>query len=362
MICHMLPDSAGFEQRLARQHSALDVLDVTASAVLRRVPADVWCTVLIDPSTLLDTGGQNEAGFSPEYLPRLFEIEHVEADDPGNLRELANGASTTSLLSRATAGNIHSSKYYQDILRPQGLGDELRVALRDGPHVWGLLVMCREHGAAPFTDADEAAAARLGRPATAALRRSLLLSGVDTGAVPDAPGLVVVDREGTTRSMSPTARTWLELLQDGSPEHARPLRAVAAAALSSGMARSRALTRSGRWVALQAWSMGQEEEGLVAVSLSPPEPGELTAVILGAYGLSERERQITQHVMRGHSTTQIAGRLNISPHTVQDHLKSVFAKTGLGSRRALVADIFFRHYLPHFGEGPLSTDGRRLAG
>ncbi|MEU8383946.1 helix-turn-helix transcriptional regulator, partial [Streptosporangium sp. NPDC048865] len=204
--------------------------------------------------------------------------------------------------------------------------------------------------------------ARLGRPATAALRRSLLMAGVDTGTVPDAPGLVVVDREGAVRSMSPTARTWLELLQDGTPEHARPLRAVAAAALAQGVARSRALTRSGRWVALQAWSMGQGEDGLVAVSLSPPEPGELTAVILGAYGLSERERQITQHVMRGHSTTQIAGRLNISPHTVQDHLKSVFAKTGLGSRRALVADIFFRHYLPHFGEGPLSTDGRRLVG
>ncbi|GES21998.1 helix-turn-helix transcriptional regulator [Acrocarpospora pleiomorpha] len=357
----MKADMVGFEQKLARQHSALDVLSVTASEVLNRVPADVWCTVLLDPSTLLDTGGQNVAGFPDEYLTRLFEIEHLEADDPGNLRDLANSAAMTSLLSRSTAGRLDVSKYYQEILRPQGLGDELRVVMRDGPRIWGMIVMCRESGAAPYTAADEAAAAQVSRPATVALRRSLLLSGVDEGRIPDAPGFIVVDRDATVRTASRTALSWLELLQDGAPIQARPVRAVISAARRAGVARSRALTRSGQWVALQAWSMDQGEEQLVAISLGPPEPGELTAVILGAYGLSEREQQITQQAMRGHSTERIAAHLNISSHTVQDHLKSVFVKTGLGSRRALVADIFFRHYLPAFGDGPLSTDGRRFA-
>ena len=42
-------------------------------------------------------------------------------------------------------------------------------------------------------------------------------------------------------------------------------------------------------------------------------------------------------VMAGRSSKEIAARLYISTHTVQDHLKAVFAKVGVSSRRELVA-------------------------
>lgn len=44
-------------------------------------------------------------------------------------------------------------------------------------------------------------------------------------------------------------------------------------------------------------------------------------------------------MIAGHSTADIAGRLFISAHTVQDHLKSVFAKVGVRSRGELVARL-----------------------
>lgn len=47
-----------------------------------------------------------------------------------------------------------------------------------------------------------------------------------------------------------------------------------------------------------------------------------------AHGLSKREQDVTRLVLRGDSTAQIADGLCVSPHTVQQHLKSVFAKTG----------------------------------
>ena len=66
---------------------------------------------------------------------------------------------------------------------------------------------------------------------------------------------------------------------------------------------------------------------------------------MAAYGLTEQELVVTGLVCQGLSTGQIAARL-VSGYTVQDHLKSVFDKTGVRSRRELVATILRQHYLP----------------
>jgi DNA-binding CsgD family transcriptional regulator len=84
----------------------------------------------------------------------------------------------------------------------------------------------------------------------------------------------------------------------------------------------------------------------VAILLEEARAPELAPLIAEAYGFTERERRVTELVAQGFPTSEIAGRLHMSAYTVQDHLKSIFEKSGTGSRGELVARLFFGHYAP----------------
>jgi DNA-binding CsgD family transcriptional regulator len=73
-------------------------------------------------------------------------------------------------------------------------------------------------------------------------------------------------------------------------------------------------------------------------------------------GLTDRESQVTLAVVRGLATKELAARLRLSPHTARQHLKRVFEKTGVRSRRELVGKVFFAHYEPRL------RDNERRAG
>ena len=51
--------------------------------------------------------------------------------------------------------------------------------------------------------------------------------------------------------------------------------------------------------------------------------------------LTDRERQITQLLLRGHSTKSIARELGIAPGTVMVHKRNLFSKLGITSQYEL---------------------------
>jgi DNA-binding CsgD family transcriptional regulator len=80
---------------------------------------------------------------------------------------------------------------------------------------------------------------------------------------------------------------------------------------------------------------------------------------MSAYGLTQREQQLTRLVLQGFSTIDIADHLVISVHTVQGHLRNVFTKTGVRARRDLVTKIFFAHYEPRLRDNKQRTATNR---
>lgn len=76
--------------------------------------------------------------------------------------------------------------------------------------------------------------------------------------------------------------------------------------------------------------------------VEPAHPARITPLLMAAYGLTEREQAVTRLVLRGDSTAEIAERLVVSPHTVQEHFKKIFEKTNVRSRRELVGRVFLR--------------------
>jgi DNA-binding CsgD family transcriptional regulator len=114
----------------------------------------------------------------------------------------------------------------------------------------------------------------------------------------------------------------------------------------------------GGWLSLHASLPEGTKSQRVAIIIQPASPERVAPLRLETYGLSAREREIATLVAAGLSTKALADRLYLSPWTVQDHLKSIFEKTGTHSRRELRARIFFEEFLPGIdARAPLAANG-----
>ena len=329
----------------------------------RAVPFDGICLLTMDPATLLPTGEIVEDGLPAAAMIRLTEIELREPDF-NKFTALARADQLTASLSGATAGDLDRSLRQRELRRPSGFADELRAVLSGTGGTWGALTLLREAKSPHFTPAEVRFVASLAGALADGLRRAALIGDAVDGGGGDT-GLLVLAADGTVEMANPAAGRWLDELGAGDrPGGHLPLavraaasraRAAAADGANDGgdgdgpaarLARARIRTPAGRWVVVRGSLLGDGPGSRVAILLEATRPPELAPLIADAYGFTERERLVTELVARGFPTSEIAGRLHLSAYTVQDHLKSIFEKSGTGSRGDLVARLFFDHYAP----------------
>ena len=266
---------------------------------------------------------------------------------------------------RATDGELERSVRYRAIQAGLGYGDELRAVFRCGGGVWGAVCIARSAADPPFSVGDVAFVARVCEPVGRALRLSHLLAG-DRPAGPAPPGVLVLGEGDSVISQTSAARHWLDQLP---PEHARGLDlptsvlCAASEARTAGTAGGRVRTAGGRWLRLHAERLTPPDGGAgggdmgsgpgpaqglgpgtgkTVVIIEPAGSAELSPLVLDLHGLTDREREIPQFLLRGLPTADIARRLFISRHRLGDHIKAIFAKLGVSSRPELTALLLDR--------------------
>lgn len=327
------------------------------------------CWYTMDPASLLVTSHFSED--LPELPPEWLAAEYYD-DDVNQLADVARSDRGVSTLFDATGGDPASSpRWHQNML--YGGDQELIAVLRtDRGAVWGAVGLYREAGQTLFGGEDLAFIRSVSPLLAEGARRALLVGQASDPESPDGPGLVVLTERWQVDSTTPGVQRWLADLPDGD-WHAGVLPAsvlaVAGQALKEAQRSTtapvvaRVLAKSGVWVVLHGATLETDGPRRVAVIVEPAHPARIASLLMSAYGLTEREQDVTRLVLLGNATTEIAAALHVSTHTVQQHLKNVFAKTGVHSRRDLVGKVFFSHYEPRVRDNESrAMDARPLRG
>lgn len=322
--------------------------DAAVNALLTSLPSDGCALYATDPATMLWTGGVTR--FDRPISGMAFVENEWLQDDFAKFSELARHSRGLTTLEQATEGAPERSRRFRQLLHPLGLGHELRAVLRVGGLCWGMLCLVRREDAGDFTPAEMLIVEQIGPVIAAGLRRvaqaPLGPERADTG-----PGTVLLDRAGAIVALTAEADYWLGQIprepgnRDVLPQAVHAVASQAAAGAGPGGAvRARLRSVGGSWLQVQASPLSHSgpadsTSGLLALTIEPVPAGQVAPLLADAFELSRREREVLALLLRGCTVEEMSSSLFISRHTVRDHVKSIYAKTGASSRAELSSRV-----------------------
>lgn len=333
--------------------STLDIDSLRLEAVehLRHaIGFDFWGVPLVDPDTLIPNrvlvsdvapwGGR---------LPERWVLDQ-RVSEVNSRAMLARGREHVGILSAATGGDLARCERWRELGAASGMGDELRAAIVDEHGCWGSFELFRSSDQPPFDAVDAQQMRDAVRILARALRRGHVAPTVDGASPSGQAGVLMIDERLRLRGATEAARAWLARLDARQkPEHTPlPIHVYQVVgrllAAESGEdphrpPRVRVRASDGRWAIVEAARLDGIAD-MIAVSIHAASADDVLALVSRVYGLTARERQLVALLLDGLDTRELAARMFISQHTVNDHLKSVFAKVGIHSRRELVTGLF----------------------
>ena len=319
-------------------------------AVLREVidfGPYVW--LLTDPVTTVGTAPLAEVPCITE-LPALIKAKF--ATTVNRWTALRRQACPAGLLSDAADGDLTRSRVWREVMSRHGIGDVASAVFADQYGCWGFLDLWRQDAIERFTAADAEFIASIAAPLTSALRECQARTFVEPAALHrhDAgPVVLTLDEDLQITSRTAASQAWLNVLLPPEPdERAVPASVYNVAAqllageegIDDHPAWARTHLTGGFWLTLRAARLSPDDEPAVpadrgatlAVTIEEASAAERLDLFSRAFALTAREHELLGLLATGGDTRAMARQMSVSQHTIQDHLKSIFTKTGAHDR------------------------------
>ena len=312
----------------------------------RVVAFDAYAWLVTDPETSVGCAPLADVPCLPQ-LPQLIRLKYLTTVN--RWTALRN---RVALLAEATGGDLSRSLLWRDLLCHYGVSDIASSVHRDHFGCWGFLGLWRIGPAGRFSAAEASFLHAITQPVTTALRHAQAGTfgrGVSRELVPPGPVVLLLSRDLEVRAQTPQTQQYLQMLVPPAPDQP-PIPAsaynVAAQLLASEAGAdpnppfARVHLSHGLWLTLRASRIGNAsapQERDIAVSIEETTPTERLALFARAFGLSTREGELLRQLASGRDTRDLARQMYVSEHTVQAHLKSIFAKTSVRSRSTLLS-------------------------
>ena len=316
-------------------------------AVLREViDFDAYVWLLTDPVTTVGAAPVADVPCLPE-LPALIKAKYATPVNRWTVLQLQKSPAGT--LSDAVGGELDRSLMWREVLCRYGIGDMVSAVFADQFGCWGFLDLWRNNTRGSFSAADAGFLAAAAAPLATALRHCQARTFVDpaTQHRPDlGPVVLTLDDDLRITSRTAASRGWLDaLLPPEADERAIPASVYNVAAqllaVERGVDAHPAFARThladGFWLALRAARLSPDQPpasgaATIVVTIEEASASERVELFGRAFGLSAREYELVGLLATGRDTRSMAREMSLSEHTVQDHLKSIFAKTGAHDR------------------------------
>jgi DNA-binding CsgD family transcriptional regulator len=305
----------------ALSEQALDPADLLRAAETRVravVPYDAGAWWTVDPETLLPTqlgGSAVESGLAEAFASADYDV-YDQLDRSG--------------------------------LDAVATDDSLHVLARSGNATWATARFSRVAGSGGFTTSEVGYLGSVARLIGAGVREYLSQAPWLPGHSV-VPGVLIVAEDGSVHDATPEMAGWLARLgaeqRDVLPVSLRGLvrqtleQRVGEAPLRPAKVRIR-LT-DGDWVVARAMRFTADARR-TAVMMKAATRSDVGTLFLAVHGLTPREREITELLVAGADPGEVARVLHLSIHTVRSHVKTIFAKVGVGSRAELTASLTSR--------------------
>jgi DNA-binding CsgD family transcriptional regulator len=336
--------AAGLEDRELRRQ----VLAVLGEVI----DFDAYVWLLTDPVTTVGTAPLAEVPCIGE-LPALIKAKY--ATPVNRWTVLARQPSRVGLLTEAVGGDLAGSRVWREVMSRYGVGDVASAVFADQHGCWGFLDLWRESASEPFDAGDAELLASLAAPLATALRQcqARTFAGPAGARRHDVgPVVLTLDEDLLITSRTAASQAWLDVLLPPEPaQRAIPASVYNVAAqllaVEEGIDDHPAFARihlaEGFWLTIRAARLAADEVtahvggAALVVTIEETSAADRRDVFSRAFGFTPRENELLTLLATGSDTRAMARHMSLSEFTVQDHLKSIFAKTGARDRVTLLS-------------------------